>query len=49
MFVIFEDFPLYRVLGETTSIYVGNVGTVAGIILGQLIMRVGIVIPPHPD
>ena len=48
-FVVFKGFPFYTVLGETTTIYIGNMGTVAGIILGQLIMRVGIVIPPLTD
>ena len=49
MFVIFKGFPLYVVLGETTSIYIGNICTVVGILLGQLIMRVGFVIPPLAD
>jgi hypothetical protein len=49
MFVVFKGFPLYVVLGETTSIYIGNIGTVVGILLGQLIMRVGFVIPPLTD
>ncbi len=49
MFVVFKNFPLYTVLGETTSIYIGNIGTVAGILLGQLIMRVGFVVPPLTD
>ena len=48
-FVAFKGFPLYVVLGETASIYVGNIGTVVGILLGQLIMRVGFVIPPLTD
>jgi len=49
MFVAFKNFPLYVVLGETTTIYIGNIGTVAGILLGQLIMQVGFVIPPRTD
>jgi hypothetical protein len=49
MFVVFKGFPLYVVLGETASIYIGNIGTLAGILLGQLIMRVGFVIPPLAD
>jgi len=49
MFVFVKDMPVYRILGEVTTIYIGNIGTVAGIILGQLIMRVGIVIPPLSD
>ncbi len=49
VFVAFKGFPLYVVLGETATIYVGNIGTVAGILLGQLIMRVGFVIPPFAE
>ncbi len=49
MFVVFKGFPLYVVLGETASIYIGNIGTLAGILLGQLIMRVGFAIPPLAD
>jgi hypothetical protein len=49
VFVVFKGFPLDAVIGETTSIYVGNIGTLAGILLGQLIMRVGFVIPPLGD
>jgi hypothetical protein len=41
--------PLGRVLGETTSIFVGNIGGVVGILLGLLIMRVGVRIPPYAD
>jgi Novel STAND NTPase 1 len=48
-FVVFKGFQLDPVLGETTTIYVGNIGTIAGILLGQIIMRVGIVIPPLTD
>ena len=48
-FVAFKHFPLYVVLGETATIYVGNIGTVAGILLGQLIMRVGFVIPAFAE
>jgi hypothetical protein len=46
MFVVLKGFPLYVVLGETATIFIGNIGTLAGILLGQLIMRVGFVIPP---
>jgi len=49
MFVFFKGFPLYQVLGETATIFTGNIGAVAGILLGLLIMRMGIVIPPHAD
>jgi hypothetical protein len=49
IFVAVKGFPLYTVLGETATIYIGNIGTVAGILLGQLIMRVGFVIPPLTD
>ena len=49
MFVAFKGFPLYPVLGETATIYIGNIGTVAGILLAQLIMRVGFVIPPFTE
>jgi hypothetical protein len=47
-FVVFKHFPLDVAIGETTSIYVGNIGALAGILLGQLIMR-GFVIPPLGD
>jgi hypothetical protein len=46
-FVFVWDFNLYRTIGETTTIYIGNIGAITGIIIGQLIMRVGIVIPPR--
>jgi hypothetical protein len=49
MFVVFKGFELDAVLGETASIYIGNIGTLAGILLGRLIMRVGFVIPPLGD
>lgn len=49
MFVAFKHFPLYVVLGETATIYIGNIGTIAGILLGQLIMRVGFVIPAFTE
>jgi hypothetical protein len=48
VFVVESNFEIPRVVGETASIYVGNVGAISGILLGQLIIRVGIVIPPRP-
>ena len=42
-------YDLTRTIWETWTIVIGNIGTVAGIIIGLLIMRVGIVIPPRSD
>lgn len=36
IFVWFKDFPLYRVIGETAAVYFASVGTVTGIVLGEL-------------
>jgi len=43
-----HEVPCRTVL-EVTTILAGNIGVVAGMLLGQLIMRVGIVIPPRSD
>jgi hypothetical protein len=47
MFWLNLDFG--RTMGEVTSIVVGAVGTIAGIMLGQLIMHVGISLQPQVD
>lgn len=49
LFIAEWNFPIMRALGETTTIYIGNIGVIAGILLGQLMMRVGIVIPPRAN
>jgi hypothetical protein len=47
VYILEWHFRVAQVIGETFSIYAGNVGTIAGVLLGQIIMRVGIVIPPR--
>jgi hypothetical protein len=42
-------FDVSRAVWETATILIGNIGGVAGVVFGQLIMRVGIIIPPRSD
>jgi hypothetical protein len=48
-FMLWVGSPPLRTLIDTTTILTGNVGVVMGIMFGQLIMRVGIRIPPRAE